>query len=135
MHDQDPAPALSRRTLLSGASLLTLTAVAGCGGEEPDDPTRGRLLGATADVPVTGGIVLPERRVVVTQPVRGEFHAFSAVCTHQACLVRDVGPETIDCPCHGSRFDVRDGSVVRGPAQESLPRIAIRVEGTSIARA
>lgn len=133
MHDQDPAPALSRRTLLlQGASVLTVTALAGCGGNEPDGPARPRLLGAPADVPVAGGTVVPEHRVVVTQPVRGEFHAFSAVCTHQGCLVRAVGPETIDCRCHGSRFDVRDGSVVRGPAQEPLRRVAIAVDGASI---
>jgi len=52
---------------------------------------------------------------VVTQPVQGTFHAFSAACTHQGFTVEDVVGETINCPRHGSNFAVTDGSVARGP--------------------
>src|SRR5688572_23233833 len=38
-----------------------------------------------ADVPVGGGTVLTEEKVVVTQPTKGEFKAFTAICTHQGC--------------------------------------------------
>lgn len=66
-------------------------------------------------------------KVVITQPAAGQFKAFSAVCTHQQCLVDQVSAGTIDCPCHGSRFSVKDGSVVAGPAPSPLPPKAITV--------
>ena len=60
-------------------------------------------------------------KVVVTQPSAGEFKAFSAVCTHAGCLVDQVASGTIDCPCHGSKFSVKNGSVVAGPAPARCP--------------
>ena len=125
---------LDRRTVLSSASVLAVTAaVAGCGDRaEPSDPAPGTRVGSPADVPVHGGTVFPEHHVVVTQSAEGTFHAFSAVCTHQGCTVAQVSEGTIDCPCHGSRFDVTDGSVVRGPADQPLARIDIAIEGSSI---
>jgi Rieske Fe-S protein len=87
---------------------------------------------STSAVPVGGGVVLAEQDVVVTQPVAGEFHAFSATCTHQGCAVDEIADGTINCPCHGSQFAVGDGSVVAGPARSPLPGRAIRVEGGSI---
>jgi Rieske Fe-S protein len=43
-----------------------------------------------------------------------------------------VAGGTINCPCHGSRFAVADGSVVQGPATSPLPEKDIQVEGSSI---
>ena len=126
--------ALDRRAVLSGVCLLTVTAaVAGCGDRGSNAAAPGTTLGSLADVPVGGGAVFAEHRVVVTQPAPGTFHAFSATCTHQGCTVGQVADGTIDCPCHGSRFDVTDGSVVRGPADRPLRRVDIVVDGGSIA--
>ncbi len=61
------------------------------------------------DVPVGGGVVLADQKIVVTQPVAGTVKAFSAVCTHAGCAVADVTDGTINCPCHGSRFAIADG--------------------------
>jgi nitrite reductase/ring-hydroxylating ferredoxin subunit len=72
---------------------------------------------AASDVPVGGGTVLKADKVVVTQPSKGEFKAFSAVCTHQGCLVAKVEGGQIVCPCHGSHFSITDGSPTSGPAQ------------------
>lgn len=132
--EQRPEATLSRRTALSGAGLIAVTAaISGCGGSgRSSRPASGTVLGSTADVPVGAGNVFAEHRVVVTQPEQGTFHAFSAVCTHQGCAVQKVTDGTIDCPCHGSRFDVTDGSVVRGPAQQPLARLQVSVEGSSI---
>jgi Rieske Fe-S protein len=68
----------------------------------------------------------------VTQPEQGTFKAFSAVCTHQNCLVSQVRDGTIDCACHGSRFSITDGSVEQGPATRPLPEERIAVEGNSV---
>jgi Rieske Fe-S protein len=57
----------------------------------------------------------------------GDFVAYSAVCTHQACAVAYRGGN-LACPCHGSVFDPSNGaSVVNGPAQRPLPEIPVEV--------
>ncbi|RVW08639.1 Rieske (2Fe-2S) protein [Prescottella agglutinans] len=84
-----------------------------------------------SDVPLGGGIVLTASKVVVTQPESGVFKAFSAVCTHQGCLVMGVRDGAVECPCHNSRFSAADGSVVRGPARQPLqPRTVTASAGT-----
>ncbi len=70
--------------------------------------------------------------MVVTQPTEGEFEAFSAVCTHQNCLVSTVSDGTINCPCHGSRFSVTDAAVEAGPATRPLPAEQISVSDGAI---
>lgn len=126
--------ALDRRTVLSGACLLAVaSAVSACGDRDgPSAPAPGTTVGSPADVPVGSGTVFREHRVVVAQPTQGTFHAFSAVCTHQGCTVGQVADGTINCPCHGSRFDLTDGSVVRGPADQPLLQVDITVQGGSI---
>ena len=89
----------------------------------------GESLASTADVPVGSGVIVGD--VVVTQPVAGEFLAFSAVCTHSGCLVNQVADGTINCPCHGSKFGL-DGEVVNGPAARPLTAVPVQVQGESI---
>jgi nitrite reductase/ring-hydroxylating ferredoxin subunit len=92
----------------------------------------GSALGSTNQIPVGGGTVFSSDKVVVTQPTPCDFKGFSAVCTHMQCTVGQVAGGTIDCPCHGSKFSVKDGSVVSGPAPSPLPAQTIKVTGTNI---
>jgi Rieske Fe-S protein len=92
----------------------------------------GNALAATSEIPVGGGKIFTAEKVVVTQPAAGDFKAFSAVCTHQGCLVSQVEGTEIICTCHQSRFSASDGSVVGGPAPIALPAQTITVDGTSI---
>jgi Rieske Fe-S protein len=87
---------------------------------------------SASDVPVGGGTVLEDQKVVVTQPASGDFKAFTAVCTHQGCLVTKVEDGEIVCPCHGSRFAIEDGSPLSGPAQSPLAAKKVTVDGDSI---
>jgi Rieske Fe-S protein len=89
-------------------------------------------LASTSDIPVGGGTVFKDQKVVVTQPASGEFKAFTAVCTHRGCLVGKVANGTIDCPCHGSQFSATDGSVKKGPATTGLDAVNITVSGSDI---
>jgi Rieske Fe-S protein len=87
----------------------------------------GTVLGMASQIPVGGGMVFTAAKVVVTQPVKGTFKAFSAVCTHVGCICNQVSNGTINCPCHGAEFKITDGSVVTGPAPSPLPARTIRV--------
>ncbi len=89
-------------------------------------------LATTTEIPVGSGKIFTSEKVVVTQPNAGDFKAFSAVCTHMGCIVSQISDGTIDCPCHGSQFSIKDGSVVGGPAPSPLPAQAIKVSGSSI---
>ncbi|GAA3605204.1 Rieske (2Fe-2S) protein [Nonomuraea rosea] len=91
-----------------------------------------KALAATDDIPKGGGKVFESQKIVVTQPTDGDFKAFTAVCTHQGCTVASVSNGTINCPCHGSKFKIEDGSVADGPASEPLKEKKITVDGDKI---
>ncbi|MDQ1699815.1 MAG: hypothetical protein QOG34_1678 [Frankiaceae bacterium] len=100
---------------------------AGSGSSGPGE----RLVAADA-VPAGGGVVVKGARVVVTKDASGSVHGFSAVCTHQGCTVAAVTGGTIDCPCHGSRFDALTGAVSAGPATTPLPPVAVDVRAGKV---
>jgi len=54
--------------------------------------------------------------------------ALHDVCAHQGCSLSDgkIVGETIECPCHGSRYRLRDGMVVRGPSVFDQPHFEVR---------
>jgi Rieske Fe-S protein len=89
----------------------------------------GTALGATSQIPVGGGMIFANEKVVVTQPSAGNFKAFSSTCTHAGCQVSQVSDGTIDCPCHGSKYSIKDGSVQAGPAPQALPAANVTVQG------
>ncbi|MFI6156939.1 Rieske (2Fe-2S) protein [Kitasatospora sp. NPDC051170] len=141
----ETSPAASRRTLLCGAAVLAAggaVALTGCGsssggsssgGSDKGGAAKGPVdLGPATDVPVGGGKVYREQKIVVTQPTEGQFKAFSAKCTHAGCIVDQVKKQQIQCPCHGSRFSVTDGSVQEGPAPSPLPSYAVAVEAGNL---
>ena len=156
----DPSiPASSRRTLLACAGAACAAVLAGCarydsnnGGVAGSQPVQSTsppaapagsgsgtaapagpaALARTADIPIGGGKVLADKKIVITQPQAGSFNAFTAVCTHQGCIVGSVTGGTINCPCHGSKFNIANGSVVNGPAASPLAPVGIKVQGTSI---
>jgi Rieske Fe-S protein len=133
---------ISRRTVAVGTCAVAGAALAGCTAYDTSvdpktsEPTAtkapGTKITAVADVPVGGGVVIKAEKIVVTQPTKGEFKAFSAVCTHAGCVVAEVANGTINCPCHGSKFSISDGSVAGGPAPSPLAAKAVAVEGAEI---
>jgi Rieske Fe-S protein len=145
-------PAVSRRVMLTCACAGGAAALAGCarysakggidGGQsasapapsssEPGSSGGSRVLAVTSEIPVGGGKILSAQKIVITQPQAGSFDAFTAICTHLGCTVNTVADGTIDCPCHGSKFSISDGTVVNGPATAPLARINITVQGNSI---
>jgi Rieske Fe-S protein len=102
----------------------------------PDAPPVGEDVAALADVPVGGSIdaTINGQPALIAQPTAGQVVAFSAICTHQQCVVAAAGSE-FDCPCHGSKFDAATGDVLNGPALEPLSPIAVSVSGDRIVAA
>jgi Rieske Fe-S protein len=155
------APTSSRRAVLAGAGAACVAALSGCtaynanngglagappaqntpaastasSGNGPGNGNAPDVLASTSDVPVGGGKILTDKKIVITQPHAGTFDAFTAVCTHQGCIVTTVSGGTINCPCHGSKFSIANGSVVNGPASSPLAPVSIKVQGTSIIQA
>lgn len=59
----------------------------------------------------------------------GNVVAYSAVCSHQGCLVEgyEKGPQRLLCPCHQSEFDPSDGAkVTGGPAPNRLASLPLK---------
>ncbi len=103
--------------------------------EGGDENTGGDVLAKTSEVPVGGCAVYSDAKVVVTQPAEGEFRCFTAVCTHQGCIVNSGSDGVIPCACHGSQFSLEDGSPQAGPATAPLEAVEIVVDGENIALA
>jgi Rieske Fe-S protein len=133
-----------RRTVIVGAGVGTVAAaLAACSAngtpaagssssataEKSGSAAAPSALAKTADVPVGGGVIVGD--TVVTQPTAGVFKGLSSVCTHAGCNVNAIADGTIDCPCHGSKFNL-DGTVAHGPATKPLEAKAITVQGDSI---
>ncbi|HEU5426427.1 MAG TPA: Rieske (2Fe-2S) protein [Actinocrinis sp.] len=115
----------------SGASAGGSNNNAAAGGS--DAGSGGSVLATTSDIPVDGGkIVNADGGIVITQPAAGTYKAFTAICTHSGCTVGSVSDNQITCPCHGSVFSAKDGSVISGPAPAPLAAKNIKVSGTQI---
>ena len=139
--------AINRRRALTGSAAIAVgvPVLAACGsdssnaedstGSGNEGGTPGEELAAVSDVPVGGCFVVSGAKVVVTQPTEGDFKAFTAVCTHQGCLVESSTEGDIPCPCHSSKFSLDDGSPISGPATAALEAVEITVSGDSITRA
>lgn len=140
---------ISRRQALVGTgATLAASAVAGCAtygkppAPEPASPkpppenaaqAPAAAIARTSDVPVGSGVIVGngDQAVVLTQPSPGKFNCFSSVCTHAGCSVSEVVGAAINCPCHGSSFNL-DGTVAKGPATRPLDAKSIDVAGDSI---
>jgi Rieske Fe-S protein len=85
-----------------------------------------------ADVPVGGGVIMQTANFVVTQPTAGTFRAFSNVCTHEGCPVSAIQNGQIVCTCHNSRFSIKDGSAISGPARRALAAAKVTQSGDSL---
>ena len=71
---------------------------------------------------------------VVLANVGGTLVAFSNTCTHEECDLAFglLEGDEVECDCHGSRFNVRSGIALNGPAVEPLPLYSVRIEGDDV---
>jgi Rieske Fe-S protein len=147
MNDAHP----SRRALIAGAGAVSLTGVlAACGGDDQPSGASGTPTGAApttgaaqpptsagplttkSKIPVGGAVSYGADGVIVAQPTAGKFVGFSAICTHQECVLTNIQGDKIKCGCHQSEFSAKDGRVLNGPANRSLPKVDLKIDGENI---
>jgi ferredoxin-NADP reductase/nitrite reductase/ring-hydroxylating ferredoxin subunit len=63
-----------------------------------------------------------------------KYYAIGSICTHEGGPLADGTLEgyEVECPWHGSKFDVRTGEVTNPPASEPEPRYQVKVDGTNL---
>ncbi len=100
--------------------------------ETPEAPTS---LGNEGTIPVGGSKTVRFGRnpAIVINLEQFGLVAYSAICTHFACIVK-WNPESgmIECPCHAGFYDPRDGSVISGPPPLPIEKFKISKEGGTI---
>jgi Rieske Fe-S protein len=148
---------VTRRTLLAAGSggALALTLLAACGGGNGSSSSAtsapgsagssagggsgggsggSQALAKLSDVPVGGAVSATDaagKPVIVAQPRAGKVVAFSAICTHMGCTVAPQG-KILQCPCHGSTYDLATGDNTGGPAPRPLTELSVKVQGGSV---
>jgi ferredoxin-NADP reductase/nitrite reductase/ring-hydroxylating ferredoxin subunit len=66
--------------------------------------------------------------------IEGKYYAIGSICTHEGGPLADGTLEgyEVECPWHGSKFDVRTGEVTNPPASEPEPAYEVKVDGNNI---
>ena len=81
-------------------------------------------IGKTDEVPEGSATAFAvDGQEVAVSRVGGKLYAFGDICTHRKCNLAmggEIEGTTITCECHGSVFDMSDGSVIQGPATEPI---------------
>jgi cytochrome b6-f complex iron-sulfur subunit len=124
----------SRRAILQGLGAATAGLyIAGCQAGSSLPPAATSACGASTCIDladpanaalasVGGALVFDTSTdtVMVIRTSATQVVALSAICTHAGCEMDYLSnQELVDCPCHGSQFDL-SGRVTRGPAHRGL---------------
>lgn len=74
-----------------------------------------------------------EERIALSR-IDGSFYAIGEVCSHAEGPLSDgtVDDEEVECPWHGSRFNLKTGEVTSPPADEAVTRYAVRLESDDV---
>ena len=66
--------------------------------------------------------------------VEGRIHAVSGLCSHADASLSDgyIEANVVECPLHGSRFDLTNGKALSLPAEEPLKLYDVKIEGDDI---
>lgn len=94
--------------------------------ETPTEPVR---VGTVEEIPVGKSLTIPFGRypALVIHTDQG-FKAYSAVCTHFACICKwDASEQVIHCPCHEGYFEPYEGGVISGPPPLPLEKIPLTI--------
>ena len=118
----------------AGSGGTTTPASTNTGGEPKVG--KGQVIAKESEVAPNGAFTFTDaetgQQSVLVRLEGGELVAYSAVCTHQACVVAYKDGK-LACPCHGSVFDPSEGAaVLNGPANRPLAGVEIEVRGGEV---
>ncbi|MGA7369619.1 MAG: non-heme iron oxygenase ferredoxin subunit [Nitrososphaeraceae archaeon] len=79
------------------------------------------------------GIDLAGEKVCIVN-IEGNYYAIGNVCTHVGGPLDEGTLEgyEVECPWHGSKFDIRTGEPTRPPARRPVPTYEVKVEDNNI---
>jgi nitrite reductase/ring-hydroxylating ferredoxin subunit len=74
-----------------------------------------------------------EERICIVN-LEGKYYAIGNVCTHLGGPLDEGTLEgyEVECPWHGSKFDVRTGNPTKPPARQAVPVYEVKVEDNNI---
>ena len=66
--------------------------------------------------------------------LNGNYYAIGNICTHRGCKLSDgkINGESVECPCHGSVFEIITGKVLKGPAKKAEMSYKVKVDNEQI---
>jgi nitrite reductase/ring-hydroxylating ferredoxin subunit len=92
---------------------------------------QGAVAAGRSTIPLlrTVGIGRSKATRITLANVAGTIFAIDDTCTHRGCSLGDgkLDGSTVQCACHGSRFDVTSGAVVRGPAEDPVRSYPVQI--------
>jgi nitrite reductase/ring-hydroxylating ferredoxin subunit len=128
---------LSRRSLLvaiaSGAATIGLSGLSSVAANAAKTYTVCK----TSAVPVKGGktFSVGDKKILITQPKKGTFKAFAAVCTHAGAILGvsegSVKDNVITCTSHGASFDADSGKT-KSTIASALNKVTVSVSGGNV---
>jgi len=79
------------------------------------------------------GVTIDDKQILIAK-MGDQFFAIGNVCTHNGCRLSGgkIDGETVKCPCHGSKFNLKTGEVVHGPAKNPEPSFPVTLEKDEI---
>ena len=79
-------------------------------------------------------MVTVDEEDILLANVDGTIHAVSDLCSHADASLSDgyIEEGEVECPLHGSRFNLTTGEALNLPADEPLKVYEIKVEGDDI---
>ncbi len=79
-------------------------------------------------------VMVGEVAICLTHTEDGGWYAIDDTCTHEDCSLSEgeLSHHLVECPCHGSRFDVRTGEVLNLPAVIPVGTYRVAVTGDQV---
>jgi cytochrome b6-f complex iron-sulfur subunit len=135
-------PNAKRRQFLKGALFTVAAAWAGmtlypfvrylasAAEQDPTEQVSSVTVGKPDDIPMGSAknFKFGSQPAIVYRDPAGNFHAYSAVCTHLGCTVQyKADVKKIYCACHGGTYDPDTGKNIAGPPPKPLPGLNVAV--------